>query len=215
MLITSSYAIRTSQHHKASSDLVSHFQQTILAPTLRNQTVHHKATTTIALPSAAAPEKLTVASHPLYQLSLALFQKSHTILDDFNAIAKLFDSNKEKLQVGELWQTDTQRIVQALEAGKRLTIEEVKQRILGDGKGAKRQDEVDEAKIKERENDEILVKEVGKKEGIWESFCGEAGDAHGDVGKQDWAEVARKMEKRVERLTRCLPGEMDEEGQGD
>ena len=157
--------------------------------------------------------KLTVTSHPYHEQSLKLLRSCNAVFEDYDSIAKIIDYYKDKVKVGECWHADKQQLLQVLEAGKRHTNEEIKKRMFREDKSIKSSDKVDQQKIREREVDEKLVKEMSKEEGVWKALCEAPGNARDGVENQNWAEYAGKMEKGVKRLAKCLPEEMEEEGQ--
>ena len=182
-------------------------------PLSHTQTDHLDASTTTA-PSHAPSRKLTATLHPFHQHSLTLFRRSNALLKDYNTVNRLIKSNKEKLKIGKNWQADVEQLTKVLEAGKRYAMEQMTKRIGIDEKDAKGKENVDEGTMKEHENDEILVKEVEKGEGIWSLLCEEAtADAGESIERQSWVEAAGKMEKGVKRLTKYLPRETDREEQ--
>ena len=165
--------------------------QEALASVLAASLTHHGAPSlegVVADPEAWPQSR--ASPHPLQQKGVSLLALSKELLGSYDTLSRDMARYEEMLQVGRHWEGDYQKLQHLLQVGKQVTEDRVGA-MLVDGS-----QDVGQGGVR----DGVLEQDRRK----WEDLSGVRGE---DDGGETWTVAARKVERGVRRLVRCLPEE--------
>ncbi|MCJ1280757.1 hypothetical protein MMC26_000074 [Xylographa opegraphella] len=151
---------------------------------------HHVSPSLKAVPGAGPLPQTQSSPHPLQQKCISLLALSKGLLRSYDTVSRDLARYEASLQVGQHWEGDYQKLQHLLQVGKQVTAERVRAMLVDGDRGPGEAGVGDGAVERDRKK--------------WEDLSGVPGD--GGAG-ETWAVVARKVERGVRRLARCLPDE--------
>lgn len=132
-------------------------------------------------------------SHPLYEKSTLLLGSSREIIKTYRSVTQEISAVAESLQIGQDWDGDSQKLLAVLGFGREIAEENIVDLLLGKNAA------VNKVALK--------TSNSSKHRNVWSEFSTTKCDK--DMG-ESWALVARRTEKSVSRLGKCIPQETDQ-----